>query len=262
MKARSAILGFCYLINNSTTQPDSCYIISVIIRIGLENNFEHRSLAWALDLPGCFAYGTNASEALATMLRAVLGYKAWLESHTPESWMADLGDFDIRLVETFEDYTIDEDFEIAETGYEVDAFFRHDWKPLHKTDIERGLQLLKWTRADLMELAGAIPPDRFDLVLPGEKWSIRGVLAHLAKSEFWYLSRLDLASGRREDLPEDVFESLLHVRALVDAILPTLEDSILVTGKSGEFWSPRKLLRVAIWHELDHTNHILKMLSA
>jgi hypothetical protein len=55
MKTRCDIPGFCYRINNSTNQPDSCYIISVIIRIGLENNFEHRSLAWALDLPGCFA---------------------------------------------------------------------------------------------------------------------------------------------------------------------------------------------------------------
>ena len=129
----------------------------MIIRIGLENNFEHRSLAWALDLPGCFAYGGSGSEALAGMPRAVLGYKAWLESHTSESWIADLGDFDIRLVETFEDYTIDGDFEMAESGYEVDAFFRHDWKPLRKTDIQRGMQLLKWSRVDLMELVSAIP---------------------------------------------------------------------------------------------------------
>ncbi len=234
----------------------------MIIRIGLENNFEHRSLAWALELPGCFAYGANASEALAGMPRAVIGYKAWLESHTSESWIADLGDFDIRLVETFEDYTIDQDFEIAQEGYEVDAFFRHDWKPLRGIDIQRGHKLLKWSRMDLMELVGAIPQERFDLLQPGEKWSIRGILGHIARSEFWYLSNLNLASGRREDLPSDVFESLQHTRSLLDAILPKLEDSTLVCGRSGEFWSPRKMLRVAIWHELDHTNHILKLLSA
>jgi hypothetical protein len=27
----------------------------------------------------------------------------------------------------------------------------------------------------------------------------------------------------------------------------------------GELWSPRKLLRRAIWHERDHTEHILKI---
>jgi hypothetical protein len=234
----------------------------MIIRIGLENNFEHRSLAWALELPGCFAFGADGSEALAAMPRAVIGYKAWLESHTSESWIADLGNFDIRLVETFEDYTIDQDFEIAQEGYEVDAFFRHDWKPLRKIDIQRGLLLLKWSRVDLMELVGAIPQERFDMLLPGEKWSIHGILGHIARSEFWYLSNLDLASGRREDLPKDVFEQLQHVRSLLDAALPELENSTLVCGHRGEFWSPRKILRLAVWHELDHTNHILKLLSA
>ncbi len=234
----------------------------MIIRIGLENNFEHRSLAWALDLPGCFAFGATGSEALATMPRAVIGYKAWLESHTSDSWFADLGDFDIRLVETFEDYCFDEDFEISESGYEVNAWFHNDWKPLRNLDIERGLNLLKWSRADLMELVGAIPQDRFDLLLPAERWSIRGILGHIAGAEFWYLSRLDLASGRREDLPEDVFERLRHVRSLLDAAIPTLEDSEQVTGRNGELWSPRKVLRRALWHELDHTNHILKLLSA
>lgn len=32
-------------------------------------------------------------------------------------------------------------------------------------------------------------------------------------------------------------------------------------GENGEFWSPRKLLRRAIWHERDHTNHILQLLK-
>ena len=31
------------------------------IRIGLENGDENRSVAWALDFPGCFAYGADSS---------------------------------------------------------------------------------------------------------------------------------------------------------------------------------------------------------
>jgi hypothetical protein len=31
-------------------------------------------------------------------------------------------------------------------------------------------------------------------------------------------------------------------------------------GTDGEFWSPRKLLRRAVWHERDHTEHIRKLL--
>ncbi len=32
-----------------------------------------------------------------------------------------------------------------------------------------------------------------------------------------------------------------------------------VVEKQGEFWSPRKLLRRAIWHELDHVGHIANL---
>jgi hypothetical protein len=62
----------------------------MIIRVGLENNYEQRSLAWALDLPGCFCYGVGPSDALGAMPKAVLGYKAWLEGHSSESWITDL----------------------------------------------------------------------------------------------------------------------------------------------------------------------------
>lgn len=32
----------------------------------------------------------------------------------------------------------------------------------------------------------------------------------------------------------------------------------LENGVEGEFWSPRKLLRRAVWHARDHTAHIRK----
>jgi hypothetical protein len=35
----------------------------------------------------------------------------------------------------------------------------------------------------------------------------------------------------------------------------------LVTGKDGTFWSPRKVLRRAAWHEVDHINHIFRLLN-
>jgi hypothetical protein len=33
-----------------------------------------------------------------------------------------------------------------------------------------------------------------------------------------------------------------------------------VVGVEGEMWSPRKVLRRAVWHERDHTEHIRKLL--
>ena len=66
-------------------------------------------------------------------------------------------------------------------------------------------------------------------------------------------------SVERAALPEDVLERLAAVRARLLHVLPDLEGLDLVVGRNGEFWSPRKLIRRALWHERDHTDHILKL---
>jgi hypothetical protein len=43
-------------------------------------------------------------------------------------------------------------------------------------------------------------------------------------------------------------------------LLPTFVELRQVAGIDGEFWSPRKLLRRAVWHERDHTEHIGKLI--
>jgi hypothetical protein len=53
---------------------------------------------------------------------------------------------------------------------------------------------------------------------------------------------------------------LEKVRNLLNGILPTLKDKNQVVGVDGEFWSPRKVLRRALWHARDHTEHIRKLL--
>lgn len=81
----------------------------------------------------------------------------------------------------------------------------------------------------------------------------------MANAEWWYLDRLGLAQGEYGDLPQDVLERLKVVRNRLYQVLPGMIESELVLGKNGEFWSPRKLLRRALWHELDHVQHILKL---
>ena len=56
------------------------------------------------------------------------------------------------------------------------------------------------------------------------------------------------------------FQRLEQVRSHLVEILPGLVGSTQVVGISGEFWSPRKLLRRAVWHEYDHLAHIRKLL--
>jgi hypothetical protein len=233
----------------------------VLIQLALENNNEGRSIAWALDFPGCFAYGKDGSEALVAVPRAVLQYSDWIAGHSPNSWLANLGDFDLRLVETFECYTINETFERAPArqGKEINAWFLNDWKPLTEEDVRRALLLLEWNRADLLESFAGLKPEQRDQAHLGERWGINGILNHVGGAEWWYMDNLGLAGLERTQLSEVPEERLALVRARLLEILPGLVESTLVTGKEGELWSPRKMLRRALWHERDHVQHIRKL---
>lgn len=234
----------------------------MILAIGLENGMEGRSLAYALDHPGCFAYGADGGDAIVTLPQAFLKYRDWIGQHTPDSWLAELGDFDIRLEDTWQTYRIDSQFERTETGGTlIHAWFRHDWKPLSVQDTERGLALLKWSRADLLASVAELSPTQLDEPHAGEERTIRGILAHVATVEWWLLTRLDLVSDLpRSILPKDPVDRLAVVRGRLEQVLPELANRQQIVGIEGEFWSPRKLLRRVLWHELDHIGHIFKLL--
>lgn len=233
----------------------------MLIRVGLENGADGRSIAWTLDFPGCYADGADGSSALIALPQALVAYEAWVRQRATPSWLPDLSEIDVRLVETWQCYHVADDLSEASDGYEVNAWFRDDWRPLSAEEIERALQLLRWNRADLMAVAEGASPAAMDEKQPGERWAVRGVLNHVAGAEWWYLNRLDLGSLTREMLPRDPFERLPLVRAELERVLPGLAGVERVLGKEGEFWSPRKLLRRTLWHERDHIGHVLKLVE-
>ncbi|HNZ01940.1 MAG TPA: DinB family protein [Anaerolineaceae bacterium] len=230
------------------------------IRIGLENGDENRSVAWALDFPGCFAYGADSSEALVRVVPAYLAYRSWIRHHGGLPGLPEDRELDVKLVESWNVYWIDEDFEKGPgKPYAVNAWFHEDWKPLTRAEGRRAAALLQWAREDLLAALAGLTAAELDAERPGERWSIRGIARHVANAEWWYLERLGLAGVERAALPEDVLERLAAVRARLLHVLPDLEGLDLVVGRNGEFWSPRKLIRRALWHERDHTDHILKL---
>jgi hypothetical protein len=83
-------------------------------------------------------------------------------------------------------------------------------------------------------------------------------LGHVGGAEWWYLDRLGLTFPRAL-VPGEPFERLRVVRAHLGDVLPELVGSRQVVGTAGEFWSPRKVLRRAAWHERDHTAHIWEL---
>jgi uncharacterized damage-inducible protein DinB len=230
------------------------------VEIGLENGVEGRSLSWALDHPGCFAYGKDGPEAIVAMGRAVPDYIEWLNRHTSQNWFNPV-EIDIRLVDTWQVYTIDPEYNRANDGYEVNAWFLSDWKPLTGEEIQHGRMILAWTRQELIELVSNLRASVLDRAYEGERWSIRGILHHVAVAEWWYLSQLGLTRYSQEDLPEDTFTCLSEVRLEFNQVLTRMEGLEKVIGRDGEFWSQRKLLRRAAWLERDHIQHNQRLLS-
>jgi hypothetical protein len=233
----------------------------LIFQIGIENNTEGRSIAWDLEHPGCFAYGQDGNNALIKMRDAVINYNEWITKHNNgQTWVKVHEEMDIQHAETWETYLIDENYDRSNAGYEVNAWFLYDWKPLTGQDIERGNLLLNWSRDDILQIVDGIDPGTLHTSYPGERWSIDGILKHVAGAEWWYMDRLGLTFPQ-EELPEESFKRVEAARSHLMQVLPSLTNTEQVLGVDGELWSPRKMLRRAVWHERDHTSHIQKLLE-
>lgn len=233
------------------------------IRVGIENNNDGRSIAWALEHPGCFAYGRDADEARSNLQQAAQDYAGWVRQHGM-SWM-EAPALEVDVEETFDSYFVPRDAARArglQDSYMVESFFHFDEQPLTGTDVQRALKLLAWSREDLLDCLRGLSPEVLNQTHAGERWSINGILKHISGAEWWYQERIGSPFPQREeDLPEDPLESLELVRAHFCALLPRLEGVQHMLDVEGEIWSPRKVLRRAAWHERDHTTHIEKLLS-
>lgn len=234
----------------------------MIFRAGIENNYEGRSIAWALEHPGCFAYGSNGPGATHNLEGALNAYAAWVYRHDPKTWLSfSESEIEVEVNGTWDVYYINDELDKSTEadGFSVNGFFPYDWKPLTGLEIERAVKLLDWSRLDLLKVVEGLNPQKMEATYPAERWSIKGILGHVGGAEWWYLQRLDLAFPR-EQLPEDPFERIKKVRKQLNLVLPKLEGVKRVVGVDGEFWSPRKILRRTLWHERDHTEHIKKLL--
>jgi uncharacterized damage-inducible protein DinB len=233
--------------------------VGMRVRVGLENGFEGwRSIAWALDFPGAFAYGKDGSEAIMNLPQALINFAGWANRHAGSEWVT-LNDFDVRLEETWAVYNVPRGWNPVKGNVEINAWFRDDWRPLSRDEAMRGVEALRWSREDLLKIVSDLETAKMDEQPEGERWSIRGILAHVATAEWWYLDRFGLI-GPRNEMSKDPYERLAAVRQKLEQGLPELAGVEKVLGLDGEFWSPRKLLRRALWHELDHIGHIAHLL--
>jgi hypothetical protein len=234
----------------------------MIFQAGVENNNEGRSIAWALEHPGCYAYGINAEGSLLNLETALSRYAGWILHHDTRTWLS-FSDSEIEIVVNgvWDVYYITDDLDKASEvdGYSVESFFPYDWKPLTALEIKHAVAMLAWSREDLLKPVLALSQEKREAEYPGERWSINGILGHVGGAMLFYLDRIGLAFPR-EEMPEEPQARLEKVHDHFVSMLPRMEGMKTVVGLEGELWSPRKVLRRALWHERDHTEHIRKLI--
>ncbi len=224
-------------------------------RVTVEDIEPDHYVCWVLDLPGCFSSAREPDRALARAPARIADYYAWIRGHDPS--LPDVeGPFEVKVVAEFRAHPSPMD-----PDYLINAFFEDDRRPLSYWDVEVGLRLLDWSRQGLLNVVCSLPPEDLQQSVEGEdRETIAGVLEHVVGAENWYLDRLDL-SLERSSLPEDVLAKLLTVRGNTRSQLPRLIGDDRITERRGEKWSARKVLRRTLWHERDHTQHIVQLIS-
>ncbi len=207
-----------------------------------------RWIAHVPDLPGCFSAHKDRDVAIKGIPAALESYVLWCQRHGMRiSGLAG----PMMVSEVIRAWTYEDD-------YEVNAFFASDRPPVTGGEVEEFRRLLEMTGRDLLAAVEGLAPQDLAKEFSGERWSILGILRHVANSDLWYLDRLGLALPQA-DLPDEVMPRLERVRAHTLASLPALSLRTGVVALSAELWSARKVLRRTLWHERDHTDHILKL---
>ena len=224
-----------------------------LIQVGLENKVEGRTLAWALDYPGVFAYGSDDAEALMRLPHEMLRFENWLNLRTDQPWVQ-LEGLDMHIDDTFEVFPVWHNAE----AYEVNAFFRSDLTPLREEEVHKAILIYNWQREELLAGVETLAGEFLKREFEGQRWTIEGILEHIARVENWYFSRL----GFDYPLPVESGNPLPLLELSAEAtnrILPELINLNQIFERHQEKWSARKLVRRLLWHQRDHIDHIREL---
>jgi uncharacterized damage-inducible protein DinB len=220
---------------------------------------ETQWIAHASTLPGCYFSHAQREQALAGLPQAVRAYMDWCR------WNGVLlagmqADAPLEVQE------IAAEWQHPQTGAVVHAFFAADAPPLSSAETTLAAGLLDWTRADLQKAISGLPEEILSRSVEGE-WNIRGIFYHSARADWRYLRALELAPDWPHTAASAQDESGLHAllewtQELYLRALPGLAGQGRVVLHEGELWSPRKMIRRALWHRRDHTAHIYQFREA
>lgn len=203
------------------------------VPIGVEDIEPAHWVAWVLEIPGCYASGPTPESAIAGV---------------PDAYIRETGveqDITCVVAERSRAVPAENDPDVL-----VNAFFEDDRRPLTADDIRDGIARLHAQRAALLALVATV-----DLA---ERGDIAEILTHIVRAERWFLRCV----GIDLEVPDtDVTSRLVFVREQLLQRLPSFAGVEFSSDAGGERFSPRKLLRRAVWHERDHMQQIRRMLA-
>jgi uncharacterized damage-inducible protein DinB len=135
--------------------------------------------------------------------------------------------------------------------------------------VDETLRWLNASRSDLLSLVKGIHDDVLDKRLTEGKRTVREIVDHIAIAEWWYTTRIvpnPNSVPSWDKYGHDAFSRLRLVREMFVHDLAErmrqmpLENRGQVFERNGELWTPKKVLRRAVWHELLHLKQLLRLI--
>lgn len=216
---------------------------------------DNEATAWVPTLPGCFCVAPTEAEAMGRVPVAIDEYLTWLRCHGAEVTLADATE--VELVERVN----------APPG-RSEPCFATDRVPVSEEEIEAAIRLMGFAREDLLSLVSPLPDAVLDWQPTPEKWSIRGILVHIASAEGYYRTSLLDEQPILEPPPERLDLALQREKAIAHLRSLTAAQRAHVfrphwpwRDDKDEEWTVRKALRRLIYHERFHTREIQQTLA-
>jgi len=218
-------------------------------RLNLEVGEDGSCMAHVAELPGCIAIGGTREEAVERAREAVEGYVDWLRSRGEA---VEKGPVEVEVAQ---EVRVDGRFP-GSPGDQV-ARFESDAGEATAAEVERALRWLGWSRGDLEALFEGVPYEELDWSPPGESWTLRAILTHVASAEAWYLRHLEPEALRQ--LPS----ALIATRRWAERRLRemTEEERSALRVHEGEEWTARKVLRRFLEHEREHAGQLRELVA-
>jgi hypothetical protein len=207
-------------------------------------------LAWALDFPGCFAYGQSDADVMMNFARNLLAYEAWINLHADQPWF-NLITLDFRIVEV---YKPENSSRLAGSSKPV-AFFEDDRRALTRDEVRQALAVYCWQREELLAGLEFLPEAAYACAEHRTGKTIPAMVSQMAQDCY------DILAALKSPLPpfptkNEAFAQLDFTTELIRGTLPAWAGVEAICEVSGELWSPRKAIRHLLWRQREGIEQI------